>query len=722
MIAAPRPAASASRPALGAGRLACLLIGLRLRTLRGRLQSGPRVAAARFAALFAVILPIAYVGLFSVALAELGAHGGQVAEHAALALLVTGILSASLLGKVAAAELVVGRAGEVELLLACPVSLPRLVVARALSGIASDLFAALFLLPVLAAAAIAWNLGIVAIAVSVLISLVMQLAVAALAEAGQIAIAHFLPPAHRRGGFVLAALGSAAALAALWMLGTTVLRSPELATAFVTERAGLLQQSPGGWVTAPLRALRAGEIAQAVLTLLALTAGSLVSLVLAALVARLAARHGWEQTPALTEGAEAPSTAPVGSFSLVAKDWRLLVRDRVRLVTLVALPLLFVGVQAFGSAGLDFATESPARIALVAFSLAAYAATFGPLVHLEAERKSFWLLRTVPVSLGAILAKKAIFWSAVLGGFALASYLALVASREFSDPAEIATQAALVLFGAVVVTWLAIGLGASEADLSDDQRPAVGIGTAYLFMLVAGLYNLVLTEGGRGRVMSLALFVVVSVIAFLSGVRRARDAFDPDAFAGRHLAPVAGALGMILLHLGGRAVSRLSEIGGSVAAESFATVWLIIIALFASVHRLRNRPPTLGYAVSGIFAIANVALLAACMALTPQSIATTALAVGSILVAELLARGIVQAGLDRDPADAPLTRSRWRPGGLALAAGAALIVTTSPDPFTISTVLSALLPGLAMMATGRLGASIAGRLVIALGAAWWTRP
>ena len=152
-VTAPRPGWS------GPLRLARLLVGLRYRSWRGMLKAGPRVGAARFAAVFAFVVPAAYVGLLSTALAQMGAagHGDPAAQQAALALVAAVITACNLLSKVAGADLVVGRGGEIELLLARPVSLARLVVARGLAGVLTDVFGALFLLPVLVAAALVWR-------------------------------------------------------------------------------------------------------------------------------------------------------------------------------------------------------------------------------------------------------------------------------------------------------------------------------------------------------------------------------------------------------------------------------------------------------------------------------------------------------------------------------------------------------------------------------------
>ena len=74
-----------------------------------------------------------------------------------------------------------------------------LVLARGLAGVVTDLYDAFFLLPILAAAALAWGLGrrprsLLAAVGSVLV----QMAVSALAQAAQILVVRLDRPARRR--------------------------------------------------------------------------------------------------------------------------------------------------------------------------------------------------------------------------------------------------------------------------------------------------------------------------------------------------------------------------------------------------------------------------------------------------------------------------------------------------------------------------------------------
>jgi hypothetical protein len=719
-------AAVPGRPLADVMRLARLLIGLRFRSWRGMLKAGPKVAAARLAALFAVVVPLAYVGLLVTAFSELGAVGGRETEEAALALVCGVVALCSLCSKVASGDLVVGRGGEIELLLAHPVSMPALVVARGLAGVCTDLFGALFLLPVLAAAAVVWRLPVVALPLAAITSVLVQIGITALAQAAQIAVVGVVPARSRRPVFVLAALLAAAGMAGIWMSGSAVLRAPDRAVAALASwRRGLLA-GPGGWITAPLRALDDVDLARhglgpALAALAALAAGTAAALWLSAQVVRAAVAQGWEQAGPLGSeerrrgrpgaGTVGVDLAAIPLLGLPGKDWRQLLRDRTRLVTLLALPTLFIGAQVFGSAGWGFSTASSTRLAICAFSLAAYAATFGPLVHLEAERRAFWILRAVPVSLARLFAQKAVFWSAVLGGYAAVMYGALGILARFRWDGDFISGWIWATLGAVIVAWLAVGLGAAEADLSDDQRSALGPGTAYLFMIVSGLFNLVILAEGTDQLRALALFTVATTIAFVAGVTGARDVFDPDVLRSRRLSPVTGALGMVLLFLGARAARLVGPGLGDRAGLIIDAAWIVVIAGFAGWHWLRQEGAG-AQARSALGAAAQIGAAAAAfvatLVLQPQWRASTLHLVHAALE-ELLARGIVQVALTTLAA-ATLGSRRLLGRTLALLASIALVMAVAPA--TPVGIAGAILPAVALALTGRWWTALSLRLLI----------
>jgi uncharacterized protein YbdZ (MbtH family) len=126
------------------------------------------------------------------------------------------------------------------------------------------------------------------------------------------------------------------------------------------------------------------------------------------------------------------------------------------------MPILFVGVQVFGAAGWTWSTGSVSRVSCLAYSLALYTATIGPLAHMQAERRAFWILRSVPVPLERLLAAKARAWAAIIGGIAAVAFFPLA----FAAPAPAVNRfvaGMLVVVGASWMSYLAVAMAASRA-------------------------------------------------------------------------------------------------------------------------------------------------------------------------------------------------------------------------------------------------------------------
>ena len=108
-------------------------------------------------------------------------------------------------------------------------------------------------------------------------------------------------------------LVAALALAAVWMIGTWVLRAPALLAAKLGAVAWWANLTPGALIVAPLTAVVRGQIAVAVAALGLLSLVALAALLLAVAVARRAGMRGWEEAGApWAEAAPVPSTGGQG--------------------------------------------------------------------------------------------------------------------------------------------------------------------------------------------------------------------------------------------------------------------------------------------------------------------------------------------------------------------------------------------------------------------------
>jgi hypothetical protein len=637
--------------------VARLLVRFRARSLWNAARRGPRRRTLWLAWLLVLLAPAVYVGLFANAFALVASLAPFSEQVAVLALAAGSVTLASAVGKMATTEAVVAGSGENEFLLTRPVALSTLVTARSLAGAVTDLFDALFLFPILISAALVWGLGVAGALVSVAISVMVQVAVSAVAQAGQILLVRLVPPPRRRLVWSALALFAALTMACLWVVASWVLRRPDALLENLRPWSALLRASPAGAV-------------------------------------------GWEQ--AGTPWAEA-SRAPRRRgppLTPLTKDWYLIVRDRSRLVTLVALPVIFVGLQIFGSAGWSWTTASPRHIAVLAFSLAAYMATFGPLGHMQAERQAFWLLRVAPVPLGRLFAWKAVFWSALVGGAAAVVAFGVLLSSDVPLTGEALSAAGLAVLGAVTVSWLAVAMAAGTADFSDDRR-TVAATTAYLFLLVAGLFNVALLASGEVRLRALALYGLAVGLHWMTGVEHAATVFDPEARGVRRPLAGDGATLAILLFLGARA--QRMAVGGAEALWAEA-VWCALLAIAAAIYLLRRRAGR----AKGALGAAAIGLLLGAAVGAPLLLRAPAwpawvsfLPLARALAEELAVRGVVQGAL----------AARW-PRMAAFGLAALLALAAGGRPLGPAALVTAVLPGLARAFTGRLSGALTCRLAL----------
>jgi len=323
---------------------------------------------------------------------------------------------------------------------------------------------------------------------------------------------------------------------------------------------------------------------------------------------------------------------------------------------------------------------------------------------------------------------KVLAWTPIVGGAALLMFAALAWSlRGPQGPAAAAVLAtgALVLGGALATTALAVGLGGLVADLSDEQRGALGPGTVYLFLLLGGLLNVIFTAAGWEGLRIGALYLVTVAAVWRSGMEQARDCLDPDA---RRQAPLRLADAAILLLLFalvpvalGRGLRRIDAAPGAIATAHVAVIVVFGIAaarLLRGCGEAQSPPPRsplvavllgvlLGAATRGVRQLVFGAAPPLADALHQLPVMALLLAIA--LSEELVLRGVVQGALERALRPRATQASPW----IAAAASVALAQLAVPEVTGLS-VLLALGPATARAATGRLLGAFAARALILL--------
>jgi len=719
-------------PSIGAATLAWLFVRSRLRSFRNGLRARGRRSRPMVLAVAGLLISLAYIGLFSQAFSVLVATVDLAGQTAALTVVAGALALGSFSARAASSESVRAGSAENEFLLARPVSLAALVAGRGIADAVTDPMGALFLFPVLLAAALVWRLRPLAWPIAVAISMAVQIAISMLAFATQLVVVRGVAPARRRLVWMGLRLCAALALAGVWMVGTWVLRTPAGLATKLAVAGPWLKWTPGAWIVAPLVALARGTPAPALAALGRLWATAAAALLGAMAIARRAGLNGWEEAGAPWAEAEPRPRGRGRLVTAATKDLLLIIRDRGQLLVLIAMPAIFVGVQIFGAAGWSWSTANLSRVSCLAYSLALYMATIGPLTHMQAERRAFWILRTVPVPLERLLAAKARAWSLVVGGAAASVFISLVVVMPRAPLAAVLSSAALVLGGGVAISFLAVAMASGGADLSDDQSAAVGPSTIYGFLLVGGLYNLVLTGDLAIRAGGLVLYLFVTVAYWRAGVERAEICMDAEAVRTPQLRMADGATLLIVYALGERGLTTVAAalrgegLGAITRAIGVLRLALVLLLGALAVVAMRRRPaaaPWRGLASSSVLGIGLgilVAALGRSGGRAPGQPVRVWLGIAIVLAAqEAIFRGVVQRTVEER-----LTARQIGPGGWRARFGAAAVtvilglVTLSMGEAPLAALTARAAIGLV---GGQLAAALARALTGRLSAAWIAR-
>jgi hypothetical protein len=724
---------------IGALRLAGILIRFRLRSLRNGFRGGTRRRSPLFVTAVVLVMGLAYATLFTQAFAIIARNADIAGQIAALALILGTSTLGSLAARAASNEAVRAGSPENEFLMARPLSLASLVTARGLADAVTDPVGGLFLLPVLIAAALTWGLGWAAWPITIATSMLAQVAISMLAYAVQLAAVRYVGPARRRGLWTMLRLIAALSLASLWMLASWVLRAPAALAGHLAVLAPAIEVSPAALLAAPLAGLARGEPAAAALALVALAVVAACTMLVAVAVARRAGMHGWEEAGAVWADVEVSPRAAARPPTAATKDLRLIARDRPQLLALIAMPAIFVGVQIFGAAGWDWTTGSIGRVGCLAYSLSLYMATIGPLTHMQAERRAFWILRTVPVPLGELFAAKARAWAVIVGTTAAIVFVAFsVWMPDVPFLARVATGF-LVVVGAVIMSFVAVAMAAAGADLADDHVTAVGPTTIYSFVLVGGLYNLVLVEDTPVRGAGLVLYAFACWSYWRAGIEHGLVCMDAEAGRKRQRRASDGATMLLIYALGARALEQGAAKAGLAGSELAARLRLGLLAIVGAlvVIYLARRPRAAGHlppiasaAVGlGAGALAGVVMAwfggGAWLSEAADTPAVAVIVALGMLAEELLYRGVIQDGIEQEVAYRPGRILVGRLGAAAvsttLAGTVAVLWTQAWQPSTLLPMLATVVAShgaasLTRAATGRTPAAFLARVAAFAGA------
>lgn len=178
--------------------------------------------------------------------------------------------------------------------------------------------------------------------------------------------------------------------------------------------------------------------------------------------------------------------------SIVAKDARLLLRNRAFFVQTLVLPLMLIGFNfAVNPVLLHSAVSDFDYASALAFGVGAFILLAVPAV-IAAEGKSLWLLFTFPQKISRMLTRKAWFWAGVASIYTMAILILSVVRRGWSGQ-EAALGFALALGGVVIYAWVALGLSVLMSDpLETEAQHRTRPELSMLYLALVGMYGVVM--------------------------------------------------------------------------------------------------------------------------------------------------------------------------------------------------------------------------------------
>jgi membrane protease YdiL (CAAX protease family) len=390
------------------------------------------------------------------------------------------------------------------------------------------------------------------------------------------------------------------------------------------------------------------------------------------------------------------------------RELMLLGRDRNFLVQSLVLPVIILSGQVLLSGRVDSLSvfwDSPAMIASVAFSIAAYVLMLSAFQTLNAEGGALWLLYTFPRSIESILKEKARMWAVlalIYPLIMLALEIVLARTMDWSS----LRMGATALLGVPIYSVIAVSLGVFACNpFAQDVHAKLRPTYVYLYMLLTALYVYAIVADEWWR--SLA-FIVLAILLALALWRKSRDELpyllDPTALLAPQVSTADGLIAaMLFFVLQGVALLIIHAFDNQITGSGILLAFTIAAAITYFLARFTywraktsgvpvvfNRAPgqALGYglgagAVAGLLGVAYI-LAAQRLGLweQPRWEPTPGFSRGlwifllAVLVAplfeEFIFRGLIFGGLRRSMAAGP-----------SIVASAAIFAIVHPPVFML---------------------------------------
>lgn len=298
----------------------------------------------------------------------------------------------------------------------------------------------------------------------------------------------------------------------------------------------------------PLIAMRGGQIAWA--PMLALAGITLGAIALGVIGTTRSLRDGIIVMASPYVGRRAvggpQGVADRRALGVVAKELRLLLRDRAFMVQTLVVPLFLILLQLLLNPSLLAAVSGDFRhAAAMSFGVGAYVLAFGGMASLSSEGKAVWLLFTLPCPLHVMLRRKVLVWGAVAMAYALAVQI-YIATHATIAVAELLPSGLVALVGVAIFASIAGGMGVlgwTPDLIGSAQRVRVGTAYAYLFLASNFAYG-IYAGGVWARLVVLMLSIVLAAAIWEKVRDQLPVLLDPTAPAPAAVALADGAVAL----------------------------------------------------------------------------------------------------------------------------------------------------------------------------------
>lgn len=216
---------------------------------------------------------------------------------------------------------------------------------------------------------------------------------------------------------------------------------------------------------------------------------------------------------------------------IVAKDMKLLFRDRNLLVQTLLPPVFFVGYQFMANPKLlDAISTQLSHASAIAFGMGAYTLIFCSVQVLTVEGAACWMLYTAPKPIENLIFKKAILWSVYASFFPVLILLWSFFHVPSLSLMDLLT-ACMALVGIPVYSVVGACLGALGTELYEQNvKRKIKSSVTFLFMMLAGFYSYGLYAKEVWNKLGMLVLCVLLAYAMWQKVRdNAPYLLDPDA-------------------------------------------------------------------------------------------------------------------------------------------------------------------------------------------------